>query len=473
MRQTPLRTHRGARLDYTGRVPRPMPRPHHQQSSATSTGRAGQAEVKAGQRGGHTCGKQHSSIEPTTSGDAEGDRSNTSLHQANSTGPSASSSTGNVLPRGDNSKPLTQRGTPAAQSSYPARAQKPQADTAKPSAAEDEGQSSSSGQSGGGAKPADPLSDGRALRKGQPNRIPPQATSSNPTASTQQRGTPLASILRDGRRIPKPRDEQGPSPGPADRAAPTSTTTTTWTTATTTTDSQPGTHVAPPSNAGESSDDAVVMQSNHPQPVRQRATQSIFDNTGTTLTQPAASTATTAAQPTDSSSPGTGRLRSWQQVEQSLMEICRLSQDVEGPSGRRIQAQAEQALLNLLVDTQTAEELSEGDLDCGGQQQTQDTAVTATAAVQGIRHLRDLALASSTSPNVALSYAHVAPHVAVIVTWLNTMAVGDVRIHAQLLPLIRWKESWHCAPSTLAGEATTDLSRGMSSASQANSSVRL
>ncbi|CAE7709541.1 unnamed protein product, partial [Symbiodinium necroappetens] len=53
-----------------------------------------------------------------------------------------------------------------------------------------------------------------------------------------------------------------------------------------------------------------------------------------------------------------------------------------------------------------------------------------------LRHLRSIAMASRDNPNVDLSYAHIAPHVGVVVTWLNTMAAGDVRIHAQLPPLL-------------------------------------
>ena len=77
------------------------------------------------------------------------------------------------------------------------------------------------------------------------------------------------------------------------------------------------------------------------------------------LTQTQPSTAATEARPSAPSSSSAGRIRSWQQVEQSLVEICRLSPEIGTPQSRGIQTQAEQALLNLLVDTQTAEELED------------------------------------------------------------------------------------------------------------------
>ncbi|CAE7517228.1 unnamed protein product [Symbiodinium microadriaticum] len=204
-----------------------------------------------------------------------------------------------------------------------------------------------------------------------------------------------------------------------------------------------GSPTADPASTGESEETWHVVDpapedadncemEGRPQAEPRGPTPSILETAHSTPTQPAASTATTAAEPANSSSRGTERLRSWQHVEQSLVEICSIAR----PGSREIQAQAEHALLNLLVDTQTAEELSADSPDLGGQPPQQGMAVTAAAAVQGLRSLRSLATTSSANPNVALSYAHVAPHVAVIVTWLNTMASGDVRIHAQLPPLL-------------------------------------
>ena len=50
-------------------------------------------------------------------------------------------------------------------------------------------------------------------------------------------------------------------------------------------------------------------------------------------------------------------LRSWERVARSLTEIHRLAKTFEGTAGEGKVWNAEHAMLNLLVDSQTAEEL--------------------------------------------------------------------------------------------------------------------
>ena len=97
-------------------------------------------------------------------------------------------------------------------------------------------------------------------------------------------------------------------------------------------------------------------RNNNPTPATQPQTQTIHSSTESR--EPLAPNSHTATLHQQSGSRHErGRLRSWEQVQQNLVEICRLAQTHDSSASEGIRWNAENALLHLLVDTQTAEEL--------------------------------------------------------------------------------------------------------------------
>ena len=124
--------------------------------------------------------------------------------------------------------------------------------------------------------------------------------------------------------------------------------------------------------------------------------------------------------------------RSWQRVEQKLLEIRRIAEQHNGSQAEAIAQAADTALIDLLVDTPTALQL-EGDTNThpphGG-----DAAAAATYAAQQLRNIGRALM--SRSGSVAVPYAMVAPHVAALIAWLETLDRGNVAVHVQLPPVL-------------------------------------
>ena len=121
------------------------------------------------------------------------------------------------------------------------------------------------------------------------------------------------------------------------------------------------------------------------------------------------------------------RQRSWERVQHHLNEIRNLAEAFDNSQGEAIARTAEIALVDLLVDTPTAEALD----------QMGDSPPPAAAAKHAAQQLcnigrNQLALGGTR----CIPYAMVAPHVAALLRWLETLQMGDVAVHIQLPPVL-------------------------------------
>ena len=151
----------------------------------------------------------------------------------------------------------------------------------------------------------DPLSDGRQLRRGQPDRLP-NTGQGQPDPPT--RATPLAAMLWDGGQIPKKQDDRPPTSMP-----PTNTAYSTTVPESTTRDEE--TLHATPEN-----DTQVLMQTSSSLPPQAATTAALREErTAATQvqTQSSASTVRSSGNAPSSSGEPANRLRSWEHVEKS------------------------------------------------------------------------------------------------------------------------------------------------------------
>ena len=384
-----------------------------------------------------------------------------------------------TIPEGSNSKSSTDAGNAPTK---PAPPQTPATEQAGRDAEQTAGSSSSSSHerpqsyypqtrkpttTATGDRPhVNTLADGRELRKSQQNRpTQPQQP------STQQQTTEpsLAEALSDGRNIGK-RGTSGERTTTTTTEAPSySTTTTTDTTAPNTTtpqaesDSAPlmqthrslaatarsGTRTPPGGGTARPAVEEVVMtQEQTPttpiasptletQPPPPLTASSSNASSGVHLVSlhtptPQQMEGTGTGEPSSGSNDPQPPTRSWQRVEQKLLEIRRIAEQHNGSQAEAIAQAADTALIDLLVDTPTALQL-EGDTNThpphGG-----DAAAAATYAAQQLRSIGRALM--SRSGSVAVPYAMVAPHVAALIAWLETLDRGNVAVHVQLPPVL-------------------------------------
>ena len=103
------------------------------------------------------------------------------------------------------------------------------------------------------------------------------------------------------------------------------------------------------------------------------------------------------------------------------------------PSNHAIARTAETALIDLLVDTPTVEQLES--FPDGPGDATQPPEVAALSAAQNLRNMARAQMTSSSSSCVP--YAMVAPYVAALIRWLQSLAMWDVGVHLQLPPVLK------------------------------------
>ena len=288
--------------------------------------------------------------------------------------------------------------------------------------------------------------DTRRLREHQPNRLPqPQAQSPHNHA----RPSPtLATKLQDGRRI-------GPAPAPPTKG------------------SSP-TPTPPPDHSGGPNEATSLMQ--QPQSIAKTLTQPTDTATASEglhtkdeqPTPPPPTAHSTMPPPLQSlrgsnnttlplpgntevpSLPTSPPPRSWQRVETQLEEIRRLA---EHQAHQPITAAAETALIDLLVDSQTAAAVeawddgfpsippgqpspAEHSGEClpstkrarNGHSINRDAAAAA-------RYLTALGHGQLSAQNRPLTYNSVEPQIAAIMRWLGTLT-SDVEVHLQLPPTL-------------------------------------
>ena len=126
-----------------------------------------------------------------------------------------------------------------------------------------------------------------------------------------------------------------------------------------------------------------------------------------------------------------------------------MAQEYDDSQHRRTAATAEAAIVDLLIDTPTAQQLeAEGTphtlptthqqthLQPGGSS-TSALPSTTAAALQASTQLRNIAgeLLRRREP-VVIPYAMVAPHVEALICWFRTLEQGDVGVHIQLPPIL-------------------------------------
>ena len=122
-----------------------------------------------------------------------------------------------------------------------------------------------------------------------------------------------------------------------------------------------------------------------------------------------ADAASSPAAASSSSKPGSSKTRSWQKVEQGLMEIRRIAESHDDSQSRAIASTAEAAIIELLVDPPQ---------HC-------------------LRHLaRTLLSRGSRGGETCWPYAMVAPHVAALICWFSTLEQGNIAAHVQLPPVL-------------------------------------
>ena len=144
--------------------------------------------------------------------------------------------------------------------------------------------------------------------------------------------------------------------------------------------------------------------------------------------------------------PQAEKLRSWQRVEQHLVAIRRLADNYDDSQGATIVDRATSALADLLVDSQTGAELDAMDdmlqpstvsaVAAGGGQSSShpgaDIAAIRTEALKAAQALRNIGRAQLTTNTQCITYATVAPMVADVVRWLESLLPGDITLHLQL-----------------------------------------
>ena len=144
--------------------------------------------------------------------------------------------------------------------------------------------------------------------------------------------------------------------------------------------------------------------------------------------------------------PQTEKLRSWQRVEQHLVAIRRLADNYDDSQGATIVDRAASALADLLVDSQTGAELDAMDdmllpstvseVAAGGGQSSSHPgasgAAIRTEALKAAQALRNIGRAKLTTDTQCITYATVAPMVAAVVRWLESLLPGDITLHMQL-----------------------------------------
>ena len=143
--------------------------------------------------------------------------------------------------------------------------------------------------------------------------------------------------------------------------------------------------------------------------------------------------AAASSGPRGSSNTPPPRQRSWERVQGHLNEIRKIAETFGNSQGEAIARTAEIALVDLLVDTPTAEALDQ----TGGSQPSQPpNSVTAAAqsAAQALSNIGRQQLAEGSASCVP--YAMIAPHVALLLQWLDTLQTGDISVHIQLPPVL-------------------------------------
>ncbi|CAE7226564.1 unnamed protein product [Symbiodinium sp. CCMP2592] len=121
--------------------------------------------------------------------------------------------------------------------------------------------------------------------------------------------------------------------------------------------------------------------------------------------------------------------RSWQRVERHLEEIRRIISSHGGTTAEAIMRNADMALMHLLVDTPTAEELA-ATQDYNNPQAGGQAARIATAALQNIAR-QQMSLGGS-----CISYGQLEPHVAALMQWLSSLHAGNIAVRVQLPPIL-------------------------------------
>ena len=123
--------------------------------------------------------------------------------------------------------------------------------------------------------------------------------------------------------------------------------------------------------------------------------------------------------------------RSWQRVEQKLVEIRRIAEQHDGSQAEAIAQAADTALIDLLVDTPTAMQLE------AGEHPQPQGATKAAAAISAARQLSSLATSLlSRKDSVVVPYAMVSSQVAALIEWLDTLDRGSIAVHVQLPPVL-------------------------------------
>ena len=326
-----------------------------------------------------------------------------------------------------------------------------------------------------------PLDDGRELRRSQRERKPP-VTQQQPLPAA----TPLAQLLQDGRTLrrgARERESKTTTTTTTQTERPehnTTSTTTTTTTIPTTDDAEPdaqdaqslmqtGKHTSTPNkqptrgtriddtaptlntaatevqspttpnptppdegrptgNGGNSSDVELVHTT---RAATRTATHSLSTHPATDAAPHAQAQASSSSNPRRSSSSG----RTWDRVEQALVDIRRMAQAFEDSQGHGegIANAADAALVDLLVDTPTALQLETQPMP-GDPTANNSPAAAATHAAQQLRSMARTLL--SRSGDSLLPCAMVAPHVSAIIRWLETLDQGNVAVHVQLPPVL-------------------------------------
>ena len=124
--------------------------------------------------------------------------------------------------------------------------------------------------------------------------------------------------------------------------------------------------------------------------------------------------------------------RSWQRVEQKLVEIRRIAEQHEGSQAEAIAQAADTALIDLLVDTPTAMQL-----DAGEQHPPPQGTTKAAAAINAAQQLSSLAKTLlGRKDSVVVPYAMVSSQVAALIEWLETLDRGSIAVHVQLPPVL-------------------------------------
>ncbi|CAE7762655.1 unnamed protein product [Symbiodinium sp. CCMP2592] len=149
--------------------------------------------------------------------------------------------------------------------------------------------------------------------------------------------------------------------------------------------------------------------------------------------------------------------RSWQRVERHLEEIRRIISSHGGTTAEAIMRNADMALMHLLVDTPTAEELAAtqdyNGPQAGGQAPQQQTlqpqpAVSSYCYTTAILQnpLEAARIATAALQNIArqqmslggtcISYGQLEPHVAALMQWLSSLHAGNIAVRVQLPPIL-------------------------------------